>query len=45
LHALTTLGAAEYLTGDESGREKIERTIALSRKAGLDHPFVRGSST
>jgi DNA-binding CsgD family transcriptional regulator len=42
LHALTTLGAAEYLTGDESGREKIERTIALSRKAGLDHPFVRG---
>jgi DNA-binding CsgD family transcriptional regulator len=41
LHALTTIGAAEYVTGDESGREKIERTIALARRAELDDPFVR----
>jgi DNA-binding CsgD family transcriptional regulator/tetratricopeptide (TPR) repeat protein len=42
VHALTTVGAMQFVLGDDSGRAKIERSIALARKAGLDEQVARG---
>ena|SRR5436190_850450 len=42
VHALTSLGAVEFALGEESGRERIERSIGLAREAGLDEQVARG---
>ncbi len=36
VYVLTTLGSAELLRGVDSGREKLERSLAIAREAGLD---------
>jgi DNA-binding CsgD family transcriptional regulator len=36
VHALTTIGAAEFRTGSPVGREKLERSLEMARRAGLD---------
>ena len=36
MHALTDMGAAEFILGVEGGREKLERSLELAREAGLE---------
>ena len=35
VHALNTIGTAEFVAGAPQGREKIERSLELARRAGL----------
>jgi DNA-binding CsgD family transcriptional regulator len=36
IHALNNVGTSELLAGEVEGREKLERSFALAREAGLD---------
>ena len=36
MHALTNIGAAEFILGVAGGREKLERSLELAREAGLE---------
>ncbi len=36
VHALTNIGAAEYVLEVEGGREKLERSLELAQEAGLE---------
>src|SRR5215211_215502 len=36
VHALSNIGAIEFLWGDAQGREKLDRSIELARESGLD---------
>ena len=35
VHALTNIGAIEFMRGDARGREKLDRSLGLARQAGL----------
>ena len=41
-HALNTIGTMELLAGNRAGLEKLERSIALARDAGLSEDVARG---
>jgi DNA-binding CsgD family transcriptional regulator len=42
VHTLNTIGTMELLGGNLAGAEKLERSIALARQAGLEVDVVRG---
>ena len=42
LHALNTLGTMQLLGGDLAGAAKLEESIALARRAGLEVDVARG---
>jgi DNA-binding NarL/FixJ family response regulator len=42
VHAVNTLGTMQLLGGDLAGAEKLERSIALARQAGLQVDVARG---
>jgi DNA-binding CsgD family transcriptional regulator len=42
LHALNTLGTMQLVAGDLAGAEKLDRSIALARQAGLEMDVARG---
>jgi DNA-binding CsgD family transcriptional regulator/tetratricopeptide (TPR) repeat protein len=41
VHALTTVGSAEYQAGEEQGLDKLERSLELARRVGLDEDVGR----
>jgi predicted ATPase len=41
VHALNNLGTMEFLAGSPKGREKLERSLELARRAGLDEGVAR----
>jgi DNA-binding CsgD family transcriptional regulator/tetratricopeptide (TPR) repeat protein len=41
VHALTNIGMAELLTGDAAGRAKLERSLELAQRAGLEEQVAR----
>jgi len=42
VHALNNIGTIEFLAGAPEGREKLERSIELAEKAGLEEDVGRG---
>jgi type II secretory pathway predicted ATPase ExeA/tetratricopeptide (TPR) repeat protein len=42
VHALNTMGTMQVLAGDLAGAEKMRRSIALAREAGLEVDVARG---
>jgi DNA-binding CsgD family transcriptional regulator/type II secretory pathway predicted ATPase ExeA len=42
VHALNTMGTMQVLAGDLAGVEKLERSTALAREAGLEVDVARG---
>lgn len=40
-HALTTIGAVEFVAGVPEGREKLERGLEIARRAGLNEQVGR----
>jgi DNA-binding CsgD family transcriptional regulator/tetratricopeptide (TPR) repeat protein len=41
VHALTNIGMAELLTGAREGREKLERSLEIAQRAGLEEQVAR----
>jgi DNA-binding CsgD family transcriptional regulator/tetratricopeptide (TPR) repeat protein len=40
-HALNSVGCVEWRAGDEAGRAKLERSLAIAREHGLDESVFR----
>jgi DNA-binding CsgD family transcriptional regulator/tetratricopeptide (TPR) repeat protein len=41
VHALTNIGMAELLSGAQEGREKLERSLEIAERAGLEEQVAR----
>lgn len=41
VHALNSVGTVELLTGDDAGRKKLERSLALARQEELEYDVAR----